>query len=129
MNYIYETTFPWEPDEEVGLGATLGMTTELVAVPDSNGEWETEARFELLVVRPRRRRTVSWEVLAGDTDERLVMGESSSVPAAKKAAEHAARQAAELIAGRRVFDATNRMLAEIATRAAADAIRKRRDKK
>jgi hypothetical protein len=107
LQYIYETTFPWEPDDGVFSGSeasALGMTTELVAVRDGQiaDEDETEARFELLIVRRGDGCAYSWEVLDGDTDKTMAEGEASTLRDAKKAAEASAWHAAERIAGRRI---------------------------
>lgn len=107
LQYVYDVTFPWEPDAGVFTGSetsALGMTTELVAV--RNGviadEDETEARFELLIVRRGDGCAYSWEVLDGDTDKTMSEGEASTLRDAKKAAEASAWHAAERIAGRRI---------------------------
>lgn len=107
LQYIYETRFPWEPDANLFAGSetsALGMTTELVAVRDGQiaDEDETEARFELLIVRRGDGCAYSWEVLDGDTDKTMAEGEASTLRDAKKAAEASAWHAAERIAGRRI---------------------------
>lgn len=107
LQYIYETTFPWEPDAGVFSGSetsALGMTTELVAVRDGQiaDEDETEARFELLIVRRGDGFAHSWEVMDGDTSETLAQGEASTLADAKRAAEASAWHAAERAAGRRI---------------------------
>ncbi|THF50232.1 hypothetical protein [Allorhizobium terrae] len=123
LQYIYETRFPWEPDANLFAGSetsALGMTTELVAV--RNGviadEDETEARFELLIVRRGDGYAYSWEVLDGDTDETVAQGEASTLADAKRAAEASAWHAAERAAGRRIQRAED-WLDEAAASAAA----------
>jgi len=107
LQYIYETRFPWEPDANLFAGSetsALGMTTELVAVRDGQiaDEDETEARFEMLIVRRGDGCAYSWEVLDGDTDKTIAEGEASTLRDAKRAAEASAWHAAERIAGRRI---------------------------
>lgn len=107
LQYIYETRFPWEPDAGIFPGSetsALGMTTELVPVRDGQiaDEDETEARFELLIVRRGNGFAHSWEVMDGDTSETLAQGEASTLADAKRAAEASAWHAAERAAGRRI---------------------------
>ncbi|ATN36426.1 hypothetical protein ACO34A_21805 [Rhizobium sp. ACO-34A] len=123
LQYIYETTFPWEPDAGVFPGSetsALGMTTELVAVRDGQiaDEDETEARFELLIVRRGDGCAYAWEVLDVDTDKTMAEGEASTLRDAKRAAEASAWHAAERIAGRRIQRAED-WLDEAAASAAA----------
>ena len=107
LQYIYETRFPWEPDASLFAGSetsAIGMTTELVAVRDGQiaDEDETEARFELLIVRRGDGFAHSWEVMDGDTSATLAQGEASTLADAKRAAEASAWHAAERAAGRRI---------------------------
>lgn len=123
LQYIYETRFPWEPDAGVFPGnetSALGMTTELVAVRGGMiaDEDETEALFELLIVRRGDGCAYSWEVMDGDTVETFARGEASTLTDAKRAAEASAWHAAERIAGRRIQHAED-WLDEAATSAAA----------
>jgi hypothetical protein len=110
LQYIYDVTFPWEPDAGVFPGSetsALGMTTELVAVRDGQiaAEDDTEAKFELLIVRRGDGFAFSWEVMNGDTSKTLAQGEASTLSDAKKAAEASAWHAAERAAGRRIQSA------------------------
>lgn len=107
LQYIYDVTFPWQPDASVftkSEASALGMTTELVAVRDGQiaDEDETEARYELLIIRRGDGAAFAWEVLDGETDETLAKGEASTLGDAKKAAEASAWHAAERTAGRRI---------------------------
>ncbi|WP_312930308.1 hypothetical protein [Agrobacterium cavarae] len=107
LQYIYETRFPWEPDASLFKGSetsAIGMTTELVAVRDGQiaDEDETEALFELLIVRRGDGCAFAWEVLDGETHRTIAEGEASTLADAKKAIEASAWHAAERIAGRRI---------------------------
>lgn len=123
LQYIYETRFPWEPDAGLFAGSetsALGMTTELIPVRDGQiaNEDETEARFELLIVRRGDGFAYSWEVMDGDTSETLAQGEASTLADAKRAAEASAWHAAERAAGHRIQraeDWVNTIASEVLT--------------
>lgn len=123
LQYIYEVVFPWEPDAGVFAGSgrsAIGMTTELVAVRDGvvADDEESEATFELLIVRRGDGCAFAWEVLDGETHAAMAEGEASTLADAKKAAEASAWHAAERIAGRRIQHAED-WLDEAAASAAA----------
>ncbi|NKN38641.1 hypothetical protein HFC70_20020 [Agrobacterium sp. a22-2] len=107
LQYIYETRFPWEPDAGLFAGSetsAIGMTTELVAVRDGvvADDEESEAQFELLIVRRGDGCAFAWEVMDYETCKTLAQGEASTLADAKKAAEASAWHAAERIAGRHI---------------------------
>jgi len=100
--------------------SALGMTTELVDVRDGviADDEESEAQFELLIVRRGDGSAFAWEDLDGETHAAMAVGEASMLADAMKAAEASAWHAAERIAGRRIQRADD-WLDEAAASAAA----------